>query len=540
MRGMPAWAVGRPPKVNPMREVNGRGSARVRRARAPWARVRLLPFLLLLAFAGTSQANVCRPATSGGAAAADWATFCWLDFTGYNDATARSNAGQNFSFTLNDGSTLTLNLRAVRTGGGAALDAVAAPSWSGAAFGNSAFIGIGGIPVLYTDTNSTTVTVTLRNIAITPPSGVTATTGWAIVAADAESTNTGETLSFTTNGASWVKVQNVPPITGNTYPTLTGVGTATVTETGANGTVGSYIFSSNNSPTQVSGTLTAGGLQGVMFAVRYAWLSINKTLGDTRLNPADQFRYTISATTNGAQLATNVSTGTGSGPFTAAQVTVSSGYPVTVSEAMESGSVNALSRYASSLTCTNANAGSATVMPTNQAVTSYNMGTLAYGDGVTCVFTNTAKRPSLTIVKSSSVVSDPTNGINLPRRIPGSVVSYAVTVTNAGTGTVDGSTLVITDALPANVSTCVSTLCSNPVVEFLDGTPVSGLAFNYAANVTYSNTVGGGAPFTYTPVPDANGFDANVKGIRIAPTGTMNGTGGGSPSFTVRFRVRVK
>ena len=43
-------------------------------------------------------------------------------------------------------------------------------------------------------------------------------------------------------------MQNVPPTTGSTYPTLTGVGTTTVLETGVGGTVGSYIFSSSNSP----------------------------------------------------------------------------------------------------------------------------------------------------------------------------------------------------------------------------------------------------------------------------------------------------
>lgn len=518
----------------------GTAAPGTRRAGSSAAGVReLLVAVLLFVCATTSHANVCRPAASGGAAASDWPTFCWLDFTGYNDTTARSAAGQNFSFTLNDGSTLSLNLRAVRTGGGVALNAVAAPSWSGAAFGNSSFIGIGGTPVLYTNAAGT-VTVTLRNITITPPSGVTATAGWAIIAADAESSNGGETLSFTTNGANWTRVQNVPPISGSTYPTLAGVGTATVTETGVAGTVGSYIFGSSNSPTQVSSTLVAGGLQGVMFAVRYAWISINKTLNGARLNPADQFNYTISATANGAALATNASSGTGNGPFTAAQVTVSSGYPVTVSEAMATGSVSTMSRYAQSLTCTNANAGSVTVMPSNLAVSTYNMGTLAYGDGVTCMFTNTALRPALAVLKISSVLTDPANGAVNPKRIPGSVVLYAVNVVNSGSGIVDGSSLLITDPIPANTSLCVSTLCGNPVVEFVDGSSPSGLSFSYATDVSFSNTAGGGAPFNYTPIADANGFDSNVTGIRIAPTGTMNASGSGNPSFTVRFRVRLK
>ncbi|HEV8442923.1 MAG TPA: CshA/CshB family fibrillar adhesin-related protein [Steroidobacteraceae bacterium] len=501
-------------------------------------RRRLLAALLLLCCARASLANVCAPATSAGAAASDWATFCWLDFTGYNDTTARSGTGQNFSFTLADGSTLSLNVRATSSAA-TALTATASPSWSGAAVGNSSFIGIPGLPILYTSNNGSTVTVTLRNITVTPPTGVTASAGWAIVAADAESTNDPEKLVFTTNGASWVKLQNVPPTSGSTYPTLTGTGTATVTETGVAGTVGSYIFSSSNSPTQVSGTLTASGLQGVMFAVRYAWVSINKTLTSTRLNPNDQFKYTVSATANGTQLVSGTSTGSGTGPFTAAQVTVSSGYPVTITEAMATGSVSALSTYTPSLSCTNSNAGSATVMPSNQAVTTYNLGMLAYGDGVTCMFTNTPKRPSLAVVKTSAVVSDPVNGGTNPKRIPGSVVRYVVNITNSGSGAVDASTLVITDPVPANTVLCVATTCSNPVVQFVDGTTPSGLTFNAATSVSYSNTAGGGAPFTYTPSPDAQGFDAAVTGIRISLSGTFAAAGSGNPSFAVNFRVRI-
>jgi hypothetical protein len=78
-------------------------------------------------------------------------------------------------------------------------------------------------------------------------------------------------------------------------------------------------------------------------------------------------------------------------------------------------------------------------------------------------------------------------------------------------------------------------------VEFIDGTTSSGLALNPATNVTYSNTLGGTAPFTYAPTPDGSGADLNVTGLRIAPTGTMPGASGGNqPSFVIRFRVKVK
>jgi uncharacterized repeat protein (TIGR01451 family) len=149
-------------------------------------------------------------------------------------------------------------------------------------------------------------------------------------------------------------------------------------------------------------------------------------------------------------------------------------------------------------------------------------------------------RPALSVSKTSAVLSDPFNGSSNPKRIPGAVVRYSVTTTNAGSGTVDASTLVITDPVPANADLYVSTTAGDPV-EFLDGAPASGLAFSYAANVAYSNQPGGGPPYTYTPVADAAGFDPAVTGVRVSPSGVMSASSGaGQPAFTVRFRVRIR
>jgi uncharacterized repeat protein (TIGR01451 family) len=146
-------------------------------------------------------------------------------------------------------------------------------------------------------------------------------------------------------------------------------------------------------------------------------------------------------------------------------------------------------------------------------------------------------QPSLTILKTSTVVSDPLNSATNPKRIPQSVVRYDITVTNSGPGTVDSGTLNIIDAIPANSSMYVSTVSGIPV-EFSNGSPVSGLTYSYPTSVGYSN-VGAAGPFTYTPVPDANGFDPAVRAFRVSPGGVMNATGGGNPNFTIRFRVRV-
>jgi hypothetical protein len=148
--------------------------------------------------------------------------------------------------------------------------------------------------------------------------------------------------------------------------------------------------------------------------------------------------------------------------------------------------------------------------------------------------------PTLVVAKSVQVLSDPFNNATNPKRIPGSVQLYSITVTNQGTGTVDASSMSLADRVPPNSTLYVSTSGGDPVA-FIDGVPASGLLFNYAASVSYSSQPGGGAPYNYTPVPDADGYDPNVTGFRIAPTGLMlPATVAGNPSFTIRFRVRVR
>lgn len=144
-------------------------------------------------------------------------------------------------------------------------------------------------------------------------------------------------------------------------------------------------------------------------------------------------------------------------------------------------------------------------------------------------------QPALTILKTSAVLSDPVNGGTNPKRIPDAVVRYDITVTNSGPGAVDAGTLVITDTIPVDASLAVLPAA----VTFIDGAPASGLAFSLPAHVQFSS-VGPAGPWTYTPVPDANGFDPAVRAVRIAPAGVMNAAGGGNPSFTVQFRVRIR
>jgi uncharacterized repeat protein (TIGR01451 family) len=348
-------------------------------------------FLLLVVaifgiYAAPAAAQSCAPATSQGTAPAAWETYCWLDFATYDDVAARSGSGQNMSFPLTDGSVLSLNVK-VTTTTATAFNAIVAPSWTGAAVGNTAFLGIPGRPVLYTAAAGAK-SVTFSSILITPPPGAPAVTSYAFVAADAESTNQSENLQFVTNGGGWTILDQVNPISGSTYPTIAGTGTSTFTETGVAGTVGGYIVGSN-SPTTVTANMQAGGLQGAMFAVRFASIRLNKLITGARVDAADQFTFRIAATSSGSTLATGTTSGTGNGPFTAAAVSLASGLPLTLSETMAAGSISSLSQYSSRLTCTNGTSSS-TPLPNNILTASYNFGALQFGDAVQCSFTNAA------------------------------------------------------------------------------------------------------------------------------------------------------
>ncbi len=395
-------------------------------------------FVILMGFGSTSaQAQSCAPATTQGTAPQGWETYCWLDFSTYNDATARSAAGQNFSFNLNDGSTLSFNLKVTPTTA-TAFSAIAAPSWTGAAVGNTAFLGIPGRPVLYT-ASAGNKSITFSGITITPPPGAPAVTAYSFVAADAESTNDGENLQFVTNGSGWQILDQVNPISGNTYPTITGTGTSTFTETGVAGTVGGYIVGSN-SPTTVTTNMTASGLQGAMFAVRFASIRLRKTITGARVNAADQFTFRVSATSSGTTLASGTTSGTTNGPFQATPLSLASGIPLTLSEAMAAGSVSTLAKYESRLTCTNSTTSSTTPLPNNLLTTNYNFGALQFGDAVICVFNNAAY-PHIQISKALGTGGRRFSTDQFTVRInQGSTVVASATTTGTGTTVTGGNT----------------------------------------------------------------------------------------------------
>ena len=144
--------------------------------------------------------------------------------------------------------------------------------------------------------------------------------------------------------------------------------------------------------------------------------------------------------------------------------------------------------------------------------------------------------PSLVFLKTVAVYSDPVNNTSSPKNIPGAEVDYTLSVTNTGAGSVDSSPpLTIVDPIPANTELFVGNLSGGLPFAFVDSS--SGLTCG--AGCMDISTDGGAS---WIPVPGGP-YAPTVTHVRFRPTGSMNGdlvAGPPSPSFSLRFRVRVK
>ncbi|MDZ4186293.1 MAG: hypothetical protein U1D97_15115 [Desulfuromonadales bacterium] len=161
-----------------------------------------------------------------------------------------------------------------------------------------------------------------------------------------------------------------------------------------------------------------------------------------------------------------------------------------------------------------------------------------------------APMPSLLVVKSSQVYSDPINGTTAPKAIPGAFVNYTILVTNTGPGPVDNNTTVITDPIPANTELFVGDFDGagpglGPIL-FTNGATASGLSYTFTNlasttdNLAFSGNNGSDYDKSNT-TPDSNECDSTVTNIKIPLNGIFNGSDGTNhPSFNVKFRVRIK
>ncbi|WP_146113923.1 MULTISPECIES: SpaA isopeptide-forming pilin-related protein [unclassified Microbacterium] len=344
-------------------------------------------------------------------------TICWIDMSSYDEQAATSPAGQQLSLDVG-GYLVSATIRHVEGADGTkSLQATPTPTYSGAVFGNDAYLNVPGAVALYQLQNGVqgdTGSVELSDISVTAPSGASVTSGFSFIMADAESTNNNEIISFTSDSPveilSLIEPAGKLPACGGG---LTGAGSTTVVCTGdpddisENGpsTPAGAILTSAESPTRVSIGLNNGtdsSRQGIAFGVMFANAEVSKIVA-SRYLPGDQFVVTAqagatvlaSAATSGAD--TDVSTGS------ATLLASTAGSTATFSEAAASGGSSDLSHYDATWSCTRNGAtiplGQLTVAADGKAVST----AITVGDSVVCAVTNTARFGTLSWAKTDTV-----------------------------------------------------------------------------------------------------------------------------------------
>jgi prepilin-type N-terminal cleavage/methylation domain-containing protein len=171
-------------------------------------------------------------------------SLCLIDFSGLtaNDLAVAETPGQCYNMSIAVEATdilhFCLSLSSNTPGEGAVPTAIPSDTYAG--LGNTVYPGIPGEPALYMSpymNESVTMTMSLSAFSLVNAATGQPDTGWSIVSADAETTNSGETLTWTSNNPLTVlndMEAGQPAPDGNACNgvDLTGSGTTRVTCTG--------------------------------------------------------------------------------------------------------------------------------------------------------------------------------------------------------------------------------------------------------------------------------------------------------------------
>lgn len=367
------------------------------RARLPRSLDRLIRVVLAIALtttgvviggiAGAAPASAlnsqsCGFATAGTGTYAQ--TVCWFDLSGFNAGQAGSATGQQMTQSLPGGYTLSFTM----TTAGGPIHSTVLPTYSGAYLGNNGhYTGIPGQPALYQTSSGTTTTATLTNIVARDNLGAQVT-GYALVGADAESTDATETLSWSSSAAINSLTQTS---TGNGLGNacaagFSGVGTTQVTcaGSGSGSKTGTAILASTD-PATFSQTMHGQGLEAFAFGVLVSRMQLDKKVTDGF--PGDAFHIAVTDA-RGSPLGT-ANTG-GTATASTGLVTVLSGQTSQDYSFSETATSGALSNYSTTWVCTR-NGSADAALPTGLAAATAVVA-VGVGDFVNCTITNTAKK----------------------------------------------------------------------------------------------------------------------------------------------------
>lgn len=162
------------------------------------------------------------------------------------------------------------------------------------------------------------------------------------------------------------------------------------------------------------------------------------------------------------------------------------------------------------------------------------------------ILPQTADADPLSVTKTALVVADQISTV-APKALPGATVDYRVLFTNPlGNALTPVRNISVEDVLPTRVVLRVADLAAagKGPVEFVDGSLLglgllgSGLTCSFTAFASATDCIdfSDGTSWTYVPTPDANGYDARVRAIRVRPVSTFATNG----SFQIRYRVKIQ
>ncbi|HEY9292050.1 MAG TPA: hypothetical protein VIP98_12285 [Microlunatus sp.] len=365
-------------------------------------------------------------------------TLCWFNLSGFDPAQAAD--GQEMQVSIPGGYTMNFTLTA--TGGPVYADDF--PTYSGAFLGNGGFYaGVGGQPALYQSQDGATSDVVLDDISLVNAAGQQVG-GYALIGADAESTDVTESISWQSTSPIVSLVQNDDDDgLGNACGAgFTGIGTREVTCTGSGSSVktGTAIVGSR-SPTEFSQRMVGGGLQAVAFGVLVSSVELTKQVQ----NRFDDDSFDLSITRGDETVATASTGGTAASATTGQRTVVvgGAGSEFTLSEQADPGD---LDLYNVSWSCTR-NGEEDPALPTGDDVGSSADVHLGIGDDVSCTITNTGHPRSISLQKRADEPRDVNDdGIT----DSGDEIDYSFVVTNIGQ--TDVGDIAIDDSLIPGVT----------------------------------------------------------------------------------------
>lgn len=193
------------------------------------------------------------------------------------------------------------------------------------------------------------------------------------------------------------------------------------------------------------------------------WVTLRKSLVG-RAVATDQMQVRIrsagtvaaTATTSGATLPAAASTGA---------VVVPVGNTLQFEESVKAngtGADQAPSNYRPQIACTNATAGSSTVLPSGAGTAvatrqEWPAFAASAGDDIDCLITNALRSADLRLTKTNTPASGPSD-LPADTVVSGTVTSYALVVSNLGPDAADGT--VLADPVPAGL-TCTTASCGS-------------------------------------------------------------------------------